>query len=597
MTTAPMDYDRPVATSAGQTVRRIIVYTLLFALVVITATGLSGLLGLLLDAGTTFVGDTTSILAQALAFTLVGGPLAAVLWWVVWRRLAEPAERSSLAWSLYISAMFLVALISFTTSLLSTASSLVDGDWYGPTLAGGFVWAAVWIAHRWMWRHPAKGPVHLVAVPAVLGAAFGLVLGVSGAIGALTFLFDAAISGVSAAASVGSPWWIGALQAAVWAVGGGAVWAWHWYREGARSTSSGLANVLLVVVGILGGSLLTLGGIGTAVFVALRVLFDNSDTMTELLAPLPVAIAAAGVGALVWVYHRGIAENRSPATRNASMLATSGVALVAAATGIGVIVNSALGILTEPLAGEDTRTLLLAGISALLVGGPVWWLTWRPLSPTDATALTTGRRIYLIAVFGLSAIVALVTLLVIGFRLFEFVLSGEADLVERVRAPLGLLVATALVAGYHFSVWRSDRASAEASAPPPRLRTVGEVILVTGADPAPLVQVIESVTGASVTVWRTAVAAAPAPTALDQTLTGAVAQGPLPVPPSIADLPAATYSPAPAGAAPTMAPLSVDTLEPVDPEQLAHALDGVAGRRVLIVAGPGRRLDVLALAD
>ena len=52
--------------------------------------------------------------------------------------------------------------------------------------------------------------------------------------------------------------------------------------------------------------------------------------------------------------------------------------------------------------------------------------------------------------------VALVTLLVIGFRLFEFMLgdAGGAGLLERVRAPLGLLVATGLVAGYHFALWR-----------------------------------------------------------------------------------------------------------------------------------------------
>ena len=63
---------------------------------------------------------------------------------------------------------------------------------------------------------------------------------------------------------------------------------------------------------------------------------------------------------------------------------TSGVALVAAASGIGVIVNAALAMAATPLAGSGARTLLLGGISSLLVGGLVWWLTWKPLERTAA---------------------------------------------------------------------------------------------------------------------------------------------------------------------------------------------------------------------
>ena len=61
---------------------------------------------------------------------------------------------------------------------------------------------------------------------------------------------------------------------------------------------------------------------------------------------------------------------------------------------------------------------------------------------------------YLIAVFGISAVVALIALLFVGYRLFEFGLdptTGES-LIDRVRAPLGVLIATALVFGYHFAV-------------------------------------------------------------------------------------------------------------------------------------------------
>jgi hypothetical protein len=588
-----LPYAPAPASTAGQTVRRIIVYTLLFALVIIVATGLQGLLRLLLDPDAVLVARDTSAIAQGLAFTLVGGPLAAVLWWYLWRRLSDPIERGALAWGLYLAGLSIVALVSGAFGLLGFLAALIEGDWNGSDLATGVVWALVWMWHRWMWRHSSKGPLLLFSVPAVLGAAFGLVLGAVNAINLLSGIFDAAIGGIVASPAIGAPWWMGALEALVWAAGGGAVWAWHWYREGARTRVSGLANVVLILLGILLASIATLGGLGVLLFVVLRLLFDNTDPLRDLVSPVGFALAAASVGTVVWTYHRSVAISRSASTRQASILATSGVAIIGAASGLGVVVNSALGILSTPLAGQGLRPLLLGGLSALVVGGVAWTLTWRPFSPVDASAPTTGRRIYLIAIFGVSAVVALITLLVIGFQLFQAVLDGGTQLIDQIRAPLGLLTATALVAGYHFGVWRHDRLDAAASAPAPPQRTIGEVILVTGADPASLVAAIESVTGASVTVWRTASVHPESLPGLEEGLPGVRAQGPLAVPPPIENLPVAPASHAPAtavGVAAALAPAP-------DAEHVAQALDGITGRRVLVLAGPGSRLEIIPLVD
>ena len=89
--------------SAQRTVRRLIVYTLLAVLVTIAAIGVAGLLERLLDRAEPLAGSGTTDLALSLAFTFIGGPLAAVLWWSVWRRLADESERTSLAWGLYLT--------------------------------------------------------------------------------------------------------------------------------------------------------------------------------------------------------------------------------------------------------------------------------------------------------------------------------------------------------------------------------------------------------------------------------------------------------------------------------------------------------------
>ncbi|MEY9777121.1 DUF5671 domain-containing protein [Arthrobacter sp. MW3 TE3886] len=553
--------------SAQRTVRRLITYALLFALVVITAVGLSGLLGRLLVAGTEMASDDVAGLARSLAFALIGGPLAALLWWAVWRRLDDPEERSAIGWGLYLAGAYLLALLIAATNVLNSLSSLIGGQ--GPewrlSLATGLVWAAVWAWHRWMWHHPRKNPTDLSDVPTVLGSVLGLVLGVGGAFSALSTLLDAALRGAATEVSVGKPWWVSALQSLVWAVGGTIIWWWHWKHDGGRRLQTGLADVALITVGVLGAGILTLGGAGVALFVVLRLLFDRSEPLELLLEPLAPAVSAAAIGCLVWVYHRNIARGRTEATLQGGRLVTSGVALVAAASGIGVIVNSVLAMTATPLAGAGARTLLLAGISSLLVGGPVWWLAWRPVEQSAATgAGLNARRIYLVAVFGLSAVVAVVTLLVIGFRMFEFFLGevSGGSLVDRIRAPLGLLVATGLVFGYHFAVWRQDRAVL-AAAGPVRPRTIGHVILVAGSDPAPLRRVIDEVTGAGVTVWKRA-----------DGVVGAAA--------SAAGVP---------GVAGGEAAGDAGTQE----NRLAAALEGMAAARVLVVADQHGGIEVIPL--
>jgi hypothetical protein len=544
---------RPAATgSAQRTVRRLIVYTLLAVLVMISAIGVAGLLERLFDLAAPLAGGGEGDLALSLAFTLIGGPLAAILWWSVWRRLDDESERGSLAWGLYLTVLSTVSLIVATSALLSAAGSLLDGRRADAEIATAITWAIVWTWHRWMLRHPRRGPIRMASVPLVLGAAYGLLLGVYGGVRALGMLFDAAIRGTSAVAIAGDPLWPPLLEAAVPLLAGALIWWWHWFRDGARRLDTGFADVALVVVGVLATAVTMLGGIAVALYVVLRLLFDRSDPTTVVLEPLGTAIAAATVGALAWVYHRRIALERSERTRRASRLVMSAVGLVAAASGIGVVLNAALAEFASPLAASGERTLLLGGLSALIVGAPVWWSSWAPTRrPAPDEAADAGRRVYLIAVFGLSAVVALVALLVVGYRLFEFALdpTSAASLVDRIRAPLGLLVATALVFGYHFAVWRRDRSLIASSGVAPA-RRIGRVVLVGDGDTVALERAIEQATGASVTVWRRV--------------------------------------PAEPGPVPATAP---------DAAALVAALEGVSARRVLLLAGPGDRVEAVPLAD
>lgn len=538
--------DASVAVAAGgvgRSVRRIIVFTLLFVLVAISASGVGDLLGRLLDSGRLLASGDVTGLALSLAFTLIAGPLAALLWWFTWRGMSERIERESLSWGFYLAAMSTVALVLGVSPLLAAASALIGGDWQPSDFATGIAWVAVWVAHHWMSRHPDRGPSRLTGGAPVLGYFFGIVIGAGGAVSALSSVFDAAITSTADSMVAGNPWWRFALQGLVWMIGGALVWWWHWTRIGARNLQTGFSEVVLIMVAALGSVMLALGGVATALYVLLRLAFNQGVPVGTILDPLDAAIASAAVGALIWTYYRGIVASGPEPRARGTRLVTSGVALVAAASGIGVIVNSLLAAVGTPLAETGVRPLLLGGISALVVGGPVWWLVWRPTRQLDpAWRGDAARRVYLIVVFGLSALVAIVTLLLIGSRLFEFALgdvSGQS-LLDRVRAPLGLLVATALAAGYHFAIWQRDRSVVTT---PARVRSIARVILVTGSDPGSLVPVIRAATGAEVTVWRRADVAAVEPST----------------------------------------------------ERLQAALEGVTAERVLVITGAEDRIDVIAL--
>jgi hypothetical protein len=530
---------------AQSVVRRTIVFVILFALVTIAAIGLSGLLERAIGAGRVLVDDDAG-LARSLAFALIGGPLAGLLWWWERRRLADASERASLVWALYLVAMTLTSLIVAAVALGAAATGGIEGEWRPGEVSVAVVWLAVWVWHRHLARSAATAPTRLIGVTDTLSAVFGLAVAVSGAIGAISTVIARALMGIGSVLVMSQDWGVSALQSLVWFAIGALIWWWHGVRAGAGRQDRAFADVVLVIiVGLSAAG--TLFAIGTLLYVVLRVVFA-AVPLGEALSPLDEALAAALIGGIVWQYHARVLTRRGERARLAGRLVISAVALVGAASGFGVVVNALLATWGDPLVGGDLRSLLLGGISALVVGGPAWWIAWRPARPVSAQeAAEPARRVYLIAIFGVSAIVAIVSILIIGYRLFEFGLdAGSASgLIERVRAPLGLLSATALVFGYHFAIWRRDRAAAGAIAPD--RPAIGRLILVTGDDGAEAGAALRAEFGMPVTVWRAADATAAFGTA---------------------DLPA-----------------------------LRAALEGLSAPRVLVIAEPGGGAQVVPLAD
>jgi len=492
------------AVGGVQTVRRVITYLLLATTVIIAASGLSGLLERLLTANRIEVSFDNYGLATSLASALIAGPLAALLWWLTWRDSAMARDRASVIWPVYLMLMSTVALLIATISIFSWVADAITAGWDPYGLAVGIVWALVWLWHDWMWRHPRKGPTRLPGAAPAIASLIGLTFAAGGLVFAVGRLVDSAIESMTGAVLVSEPVWLLVLQSLVWAVGGALLWWWHWFRLGMRTQSTGFANVLLVFIAGIASYAVFAAGLMLTLWVILKLVTGIPDPIAVTLDPLGIALASAAVGALVLVYHARIVAGRSAGVRAATRLASAGVSLAYAASGVGVTVNALLATSSNSIIEGSIRSLLLGGLSALLVGGVLWWLTWRPLEASTLERVATpGRRIYLVIIFGVSALVALITLLVIGFQLFSFLLDGGSgeSFIERSRQALGLLTATVLVAAYHFAIWRNDRTSDVAEE---QVRRIARVTLVASGDSAEIVDAVRAATGARVTVLQRA---------------------------------------------------------------------------------------------
>lgn len=494
-----MSVNQPVqGAGALPTVRRLVLYILLFTLVTLAAVGAAGLLGLLLTPGTGDDSQRTNNLARSLAFLIIATPLALLLWRSLAKRLLDPLESAALAWGLYVAAMYFTSLVIASTGLLSLLERLLAGHPQGwaAELSTALVWAGVCWWHHQLWSSPRRSPRSLPHLPGILASWYAVILVTTATMGALGVVVSAAIDSLFGNFSAGMPWWREALALLPWVVGGLALWWWHWIRRRMGLVRGGFADVALVLLGILGAGAAGLGGTGYLFYTLGRSAVHGADSQS--LSQVPLSLASALVGALIFSLSWQELGSRSETTRSAGRLVSAGLGLAGMASGLGICINALLAALTPPLAGDRGNDLLLAGLIWLVIGSAVWVWAWRPHNPADPR----GRRVYLVAVFGVSAVVALIALLFVGFRIFTFFLETDtlaSGLLDSVRAPIGLLVATLLVAIYHFAVWRSDRKLIDATEP----ASAGKfesILLVAGQDSHELRVSLGNLTGAKIQV-------------------------------------------------------------------------------------------------
>lgn len=453
------------ATSVSGTtssVRRFFQYLLLFALTMVAAVGVADLLGRALGADV-LDGHT---LAQPVAFALVGLPLACLIaWWTRRSFRQDPQEAAAAAYTLYLTLTAWTSLIVAMVALQSLVSSALRGDFDGGSLAMLVVWGALWLLHWSLARRlgVARNWPHLL-----LGSLIGLGTAAIGLGLLLSTSLETLLLEGPGQLTFGSGLPLAEYVATF--VTGALVWVRYWPTVAARlpRTTPWLVFVLPIAVG--GGLLTALVAASILVWHVLVWLLGDPFAVSarQHFVDSPLSFAFAVVGLLLWWYHGTVLgetrKSRSEVRRIYEYL-VSAIGLLASAAGVGMVIVAVIEALTPGLdLGVSVTNTLLGALTLLAVNVPVWWLFWsriqRALAGDPITETTSPtRRIYLVLLFGVVGVAAVVALIVAVFVLLEDVFEGttSGETVRSMRYALGVLATAAAVSGYHWAVYRQDR--------------------------------------------------------------------------------------------------------------------------------------------
>ncbi|MDQ3382267.1 MAG: hypothetical protein M3519_00505, partial [Actinomycetota bacterium] len=110
------------------------------------------------------------------------------------------------------------------------------------------------------------------------------------------------------------------------------------------------------------------------------------------------------------------------------------------------------------------------------------------------------RRIYLLVLFGLGGVAAVIALLTGVYLLLEDAFAGTfgAETIRSMRFAAGVVVTTAAISAYHWTIYRADRERT-----PEEVRGARFVLLVGDSDPEVAREVAKR-TGGQVQAWRRA---------------------------------------------------------------------------------------------
>lgn len=458
-------------------IRRLFQYALLFGLLSVTASGVSGLIGRLFDAGQV-IAESRTDLARDITFLVVGAPLYLFVGRWTKRTLADdPSERHSVAWNAYLSIVSITALISSMTAAYGILLwALGDETFSGQQLSRLLVWGLIWIVHWQLIQATSREDE--ARTHYIIGSLIGLGVLSTGFANLVTNVANLVVGGDEKAVLLQrtDP----SMRAMALIIIGLPVWYQYWLRvaQGLKREILWFSYVLLI--GVAGGFISLIGSASVMLYDTLVWFFG--DTSSNLAAQhFNNSISALGSGVVgfgVWWYHANVLRRgeEGSATSSTAIGARgeirrvyeyiiSGISLIAAAAGLMMVLVALVESITpgEVISTTSSTNTLLVAITLILVGSPVWWFFWQRIEGHVAVdgqeQSSPTRRIFLLVLFGVASVAAVVSILTGVFLFLDDLLNSQlgGETLRQARFAISILLANAAIAWYHWSIYRHER--------------------------------------------------------------------------------------------------------------------------------------------
>lgn len=480
-----------------KSIRRLYFYLVALISIEVIVWGLINLLRSIIDQT---VSGGADALAQALALILVGVPIFLIHWlWAQRVSARDEEEKTATLRAIFLYGILLGTLIPVVQNFLSfldrglvqitglgverAFSSFRDqtlADNLVAIVMNGIVASYFWTTLRYEWDTLTytENFSEVRRLYRYIWMLYGLLMTVLGIQQNLRFLFyipgdvlgelgrEVMVNGL-ALIIIGTPIWI---------------YSWRLIQDSLTDPAEMGSNLRL---GIL--YLLSLGGVITVITTATLVinvivarLLGNDATFSDFIREIGDAISVGVPLGMIWAYYGYWLNRHIEATgdkvREASLkrlyyYILSFIGLAVSFSGVATLFNSMINMLTSSglIMSNATRETLSASIAFLLVGLPLWLITWRPM---QAQALAQGevgdharrsviRKFYLYLVLFAAVIGGMISAVTLVYQLLRVVLTGDtgSDFINTLLNSIQVLFLCSVVLIYHLNVLRRDSAA------------------------------------------------------------------------------------------------------------------------------------------
>lgn len=480
-----------------KSIRRLYFYLVAFIAIEVVVWGLVNLLRSIVDQT---VSGGADALAQALALILVGVPIFLIHWlWAQKASAREEDEKEATLRAVFLYAILLSTLIPVVQNVLSFINrALVQVTGLGverafsafrnQSLADNLiaivmnlvVAAYFWniLRGEWATLKDRENFSEVRRLYRYIWMLYGLLMTVFGAQQILRYLIyipgdilgemgrEMVVNG-TALLVIGTPVW---------------VYAWRVIQDSLADPAEMGSNLRR---GIL--YLLSLGGVITVITTASMLvnllvsrLLGTDLTGQQFIQQLGGPISVGVPLGMIWAYY-GFWLNRhieaiGDEVRQAGMkrlyyYILAFIGLVVSFVGVATLLSFIIDMTTSRsfLMGDSNRSSLATAISSLVVGLPLWLMTWRPMQAEalaqnelgDHARRSVLRKTYLYLALFASVIGGMATAVGLVYQLIRVVLTGNAgsDFVNTLLNIVQLLFLFVVVLLYHLKVLREDGAS------------------------------------------------------------------------------------------------------------------------------------------